>query len=212
MTSCILCKQNRTSIHYTSKIYTYLHCPNCDLVFVNPRERLAYAEEKMRYDHHQNDPEDPNYRKFLSQLFDPLNKELKPSSCGLDYGSGPGPALSVMFEEAGHQMEIFDPFYSNNPAVLNNTYDFITTTETAEHFYQPKKEFERLWKMLAPGGYLGIMTLLRPENTPLEEWHYIRDDTHVSLYSEKTFLWLSEKWNAELTIIGDRVIIMKKPA
>lgn len=196
--------------YHQNSTYTYCHCPNCDLVFVRPGDRLSPAEEKKRYDHHENDPDDPDYRNFLNQLFEPLNQKLEPESFGLDYGSGPGPTLSILFEEAGHRMEIFDPFYANHPSVFNKAYDFITTTETAEHFYDPRKEFNRLWKLLKPGGYLGIMTLLRPENIPFADWHYIKDDTHVTLYSRATFQWLARKLGAVLTIIGERVIILHK--
>jgi len=51
-----------------------------------------------------NSPDDPRYRAFLSRLFIPLNERIAPESCGLDFGSGPGPTLSVMFEEQGHTM------------------------------------------------------------------------------------------------------------
>lgn len=210
MPVCTLCHQN-TAVHYhRNDIYTYLHCPVCDLVFVTPEERLPPADEKQRYDNHENDPNDPNYRDFLSQIFDPLNDRIEPNSYGLDYGSGPGPTLSIMFEEAGHRVEMFDPFYANTPSVFNNSYDFITSTETAEHFYDPGKEFERLWKLLKPGGNLGIMTLLRPEDEPFGEWYYIKEDTHVSLYSEKTFRWLANQLSAGLTILGDRVTLLHK--
>lgn len=210
MPLCTLCHQNPADYYCETDIYTYFRCPNCDLVFVDPGERLPPAEEKQRYDNHENDPHDPDYREFLNQLFIPLQKKIKPNSCGLDYGSGPGPTLSIMFEEAGHRMDTFDPFYSNNRSVFNKTYDFITSTETAEHFYNPGKEFNRLWKLLKPGGTLGIMTLLRPEDGSFEDWYYIKEDTHVALYSKATFQWLADKLEAGLTFIGDRVILMEK--
>lgn len=210
MIECTLCNQQKTTVYHKTGIYAYLRCPNCDLVFVPPDDRLSRAEEKSRYDLHENSPEDPRYRNFLNQLFEPLNEKLEPGSSGLDYGSGPGPTLSIMFKEAGHKMEIFDPFYANDPSVFNLTYDFITSTETAEHFYNPQQEFDRLWEILKPGGVLGIMTKLRPKDEPFADWHYHKDDTHVALYSKETFQWLAKKLNAKLTIIGERVILLEK--
>lgn len=210
MPACTLCKSINTSHLYSSEIFDYYICKNCELVFVTPDQRLSPVEEKKRYDQHENDPNDEDYRNFLDQLFTPLHKIVAPKSFGLDYGAGPGPTLSIMFEEAGHSMEIYDPFYAKDPSVLKNKYDFITSTETAEHFYQPSEEFEKLWSLLKPGGYLGIMTLLRPTNIPLSEWHYIKDDTHVSLYTGNTFRWIAQKFRAELSFYGDRVIILKK--
>jgi hypothetical protein len=208
--ACILCDSPDT-LFFHQNHYTYFHCSNCGLVFANPYERLSPKEEKKRYDRHENSPDDPGYRNFLSQLFAPLNKLLPPEQFGLDYGSGPGPTLSVMFEEAGHKMNIYDPFYENNLSVLYRKYDFITTTETVEHFYNPGEELEKLWNMLKPGGYLGIMTLLLTDPDSFDSWHYPGDDTHVTFYQKKTFQWIADSFSAkQLTFHGNRVIIMQK--
>lgn len=211
MPSCILCGEQSPPVFLKNSLYTYLGCSQCGLVFVNPEERLPAGEEKQRYDHHQNNPGDEGYRSFLNQLFEPLNRELKSGSYGLDYGAGPGPTLHLMFEEAGHRMEIYDPFYANNPEVLQNRYDFITCTETAEHFYDPAGEFQKLWSLLKPGGILGIMTLMLTKPDAFSNWHYARDDTHVAFYREETFRWLAKNFPAEVTFLGNRVILLAKP-
>ena len=188
----------------------YHHCKNCDLVFVHPEDRLLRDEEFSRYESHENDPEDPRYRKFLSQLLDPMLERIKPGSYGLDFGSGPGPTLNLMFEEKGHQMRIYDFFYENDHSVFDDKYDFITTSETAEHLFNPLDEFDRLWNCLKEGGYLGIMTSQAPENEDFEQWHYTNDDTHVIFFRPKTFKWMAKRWNADLEILNDRVVIFKK--
>ena len=43
-----------------------------------------------------------DYRKFLSRMFKPMMERIEPDSYGLDFGSGPGPTLNLMFEEEGH--------------------------------------------------------------------------------------------------------------
>ena len=83
---------------------------------------------------------------------------------GLDFGSGPGPTLSIMFREAGYPMEIYDYFYAPNTDVLNNQYDFITATEVIEHLRHPIQTLNLLWKILKPGGVLGIMTETVPDH------------------------------------------------
>lgn len=208
---CILCDAQQTEYLYKIEEYDYQHCLECDLFFVQPGQRLDPGEEKSRYDMHENDPTDPHYRKFLDQLFDPLHKKLKPGSSGLDFGSGPGPTLSVMFEEKGHSMDIYDPFYAPDTRIFEKRYDFITTTETAEHLFHPRQEFIRLWSCLKPGGYLGVMTKFVPSLEEFKNWHYRRDDTHVTFYSKKTFRWMADTRQAELELIGDRVAILQKP-
>jgi hypothetical protein len=208
---CTLCESRTTTYLFKVEGYDYHHCPECDLVFVRPGQRLDPDTEKSRYDQHENSPDDPHYREFLSQIFDPLVNKLDSGSHGLDFGSGPGPALSVMFREAGHTMNLYDPFYAPDASVLNESCDFITMTETAEHLFRPGIEFNRLWKLLRPGGHFGVMTKFRPPIDKFKSWHYRRDDTHVAFYSESTFRWLARRWNAELELYNNRVAIFTKP-
>lgn len=180
----------------------YYQCDVCKLVFVPPGQRLAPETELKRYQLHENDPDDPRYRKFLSRLFIPMNERIKPASKGLDFGSGPGPTLSVMFEEAGHAVRLFDIFFENDPSVFEEEYDFITSSETVEHLYNPLRELDRLWDCLKPGGWLGVMTGLVTDPQSFADWHYKNDDTHVIFFSVKTFEWLKHRWRAELTVTG----------
>lgn len=178
---------------------------------MDPDNRLPKNEEKKRYDLHENDPSDSRYREFLNQIYDPMIERLTPGKYGLDYGSGPGPTLSVMFEEAGFEMNVYDPFYQPDENVLERSYDFILTTETAEHFYYPAKDFNLLWNLLHPGGILGVMTMQLRDLTTFDSWHYRKDDTHVVFYQIKTFEWFSKKYDAILEIISDRVVLLHKP-
>lgn len=212
---CVLCANSDTQLKLIDDTRTqtgrrFYSCRNCGLIFVHPSDRLVREDEFERYEMHENDPEDPNYRKFLSKLFNPMNMRIPENSFGLDFGSGPGPTLNLMFEEAGHSVKIFDSFYHRDNSVFDEQYDFITTSETAEHLFDPLTEFDRLWNCLNPGGYLGVMTSQVPKTEKFSNWHYKNDDTHVSFYSEETFRWMAERWEAELEIINDSVVIFKK--
>lgn len=210
-TCCTLCGHNDPRFYHTDQKRIYLRCPECGLIFVPERYRLEPAEELERYGHHENSPSDPAYRDFLGRLFSPLNRELPPGSRGLDFGSGPGPTLHLMFEEAGHRMRIYDPFFAGDSSVFGETYDFITATEVAEHLFRPGLELERLWSCLRGGGYLAVMTGLSRGRKAFAKWHYIRDETHVAFFSRGTFEWLAEKWNAECRFCEGDVTIFQKP-
>ena len=93
---------------------------------------------------------------FLSKLFKPLQGKLKDGAKGLDFGCGPGPALAEMFKEEGRQVDLYDPFFFHNEKVFKKAYDFITCTETIEHFFEPAKEFKRIDEMLVKEGFLGL--------------------------------------------------------
>ncbi len=213
--TCVLCGSPETSRFFRDdtrmdNLRDYYHCQNCKLIFVPPNQRLSADEEVSRYDMHENDPEDPNYRKFLSRMFDPMVERISPESYGLDFGSGPGPALSVMLEEKGHNVEIYDPFYAPDKSVFDKEYDFITTTETAEHLYDPLKELDRLWSCLKAGGFLGIMTKRHKGKVFFKDWHYRNDDTHVVFYHDETFEWLGNRWSSKPEFLRSDVVIFWK--
>jgi 2-polyprenyl-3-methyl-5-hydroxy-6-metoxy-1,4-benzoquinol methylase len=171
---------------------------------------LSAAAEKAEYDKHQNSPHDTGYRRFLGRLFTPLMAKLAPNARGLDFGSGPGPTLSVMFEEQGYPMAIFDPFYAPDASVLTQTYDFITATEVVEHLSQPGQVLTQLSAQLEPEGYLGLMTKRITSAEAFARWHYISDPTHISFFSEETFRWWAQKNSLGVEFPGPDAVILYK--
>jgi hypothetical protein len=200
-----------TAAYYEDRQRPYWHCLTCHLVFVPPAFYLSAEAEKAEYDLHQNTPDDPGYRRFLSRLFNPVQARLTPHSHGFDFGSGPGPTLSQMFAAAGHTMTLYDVFYAKDESVWEQQYDFITASEVAEHLHQPGKELARLWHCLKPGGTLGLMTKLVLNRQAFANWHYKNDRTHVCFFSRQTFAWLGELWGCPPEFIGQDVVIFEKP-
>lgn len=188
----------------------YWRCEACEARFLDPRQRLTRQQEQAHYVHHENDPDDPSYRRFLSKLADPLLDRLEPGLSGLDYGCGPGPALAAMLREAGNDVALYDPIFRPDPAPLERTYDFITCTEAAEHFRNPAEEFDRLGSMLRPGGWLAIMTCFQTDDARFADWHYRRDPTHIVFYREVTFRTIAGQrgWTCDIPVKD--VALMRK--
>jgi len=207
---CPLCHKTGIQLFSRNGGRDYLSCRTCHLIFVPAEQHVSPDKEKAQYDLHNNHPDDPAYRAFLSRMFLPMQDRLKTASFGLDFGAGPGPTLSLMFEEAGHRMAIYDHFYAPGLSTLAQPYDFITATEVVEHLHRPGFELDRLWSLLHPGGLLGVMTQLVPEQTPFTDWHYLKDPTHVCFFSQATFEWLAEQWQAQLTFPGNTVMLFHK--
>ena len=208
--TCPLCEAEKNSHFFHDENRDYFKCQNCQLIFVPRSQFLSEIEEKKRYDLHQNNPEDKEYRNFLGRIFNPMKERLAPGSYGLDFGSGPGPTLSVMFQEAGYSVDIYDHYYANNPRVFQKQYDFITATEVLEHLHNPGKELNKLWDCLKQNGNLGIMTKFMKNKEMFDQWHYKRDLTHVCFFSRPTLLWLAEKWQSELTFLDSDIAIFFK--
>ena len=206
-----MCHAAAVSGFHQDNTRRYFRCACCALIFADPASRLSPAEERAVYDLHQNDPADPRYRRFLSRLTNPLLTRLPDTAReGLDFGAGPGPTLSVMLKESGRRMAIYDPFYAPHPAVLDRQYDFVTCTETMEHFHTPHQEWRLLLGILRPGGWLGIMTKLATEPRAFASWHYKNDPTHVSFFSRETFQFLARRDCLHLEFVGNDVMLLQK--
>lgn len=208
---CPLCRGKEIDFYHDDRTRMYLCCRHCSLIFVPDSYWLSRQEEKALYDLHENNSEDQGYRSFLSRLCTPLQARLQPNKKGLDFGCGPGPTLSVMLEENSLcSVALYDPFYYNDPSLLEREYDFICATEVIEHLRDPDKEFRRLFDMLGPGGTLAIMTKLATGRQAFSNWHYIRDPSHICFYSQATFAYLARRFTAGLEIIGSDVIMLLK--
>ncbi|MBC7465424.1 MAG: class I SAM-dependent methyltransferase [Bdellovibrio sp.] len=166
---------------------TYWRCESCALIFLDPSERLDTAKEKARYEKHENNVLDQGYQQFVNPLYQAVTKSQSPEDKGLDYGSGPDSAISHLLKLEKYNILKYDPYFCDEPQILTaNTYDYIIVCEVAEHFYDPKSEFEKLKSYLKPGGHLFVMTSLMTDQIDFATWSYRRDVTHVCFYSAPT--------------------------
>lgn len=204
---CPLCHSAEHTLYCSDKTREYRHCSGCKLVFVPPEVRLNEEEEKDRYDLHTNSSDDAGYRKYLRKVLDPVCERIDEGSFGLDFGSGPGPTLSKMFEEKGCDMRIYDHFYAKDAKVLDLKYDFITSTEVIEHLYDPASVTDKLMGMLKPKGLLALLTQPYPPKEEFEKWYYKNDLTHVCFFSIDTMQWLASKHKARLEVLGKDIFI-----
>jgi len=190
----------------------YFSCSECSARFLAPDQQPERSVERHEYEQHRNELDDPGYRTFLNTLLEPLLPKLTRGAQGLDYGCGPGPALAAMLEEQGHPMQLYDPFFFRDDSVLQRHYDFITCTETAEHFHRPNLEFKRLDALLRPGGWLGVMTRFQTDDARFAGWHYRRDPTHVVFYRQATMRWIAHRFGWEVEMFPPSVTLFcKKP-
>lgn len=190
----------------------YGRCEACGARYLARAYLPARGVEAAHYALHRNEVDDPAYRRFLSKLAGPLIARLAPGARGLDYGCGPGPALAAMLREAGHDVALYDPCFAPDPAPLAGTYDFITCTEVAEHFHNPATEFDRLAGLLAPGGWLALMTCFQTDDARFAAWHYRRDPTHVVFYREETLHHIARTRGLVCEVPCKDVALMRRAA
>lgn len=185
-------------------------CGKCALINTERQHFLPPGEEKKRYQLHKNDPGDLRYRDFLMKAIAPALPFIKKENKGLDYGCGPGPAISVILGEKGYKCVNYDPFFFGN-FPDGQTFDFIFATEVLEHFYYPGKEIKKIRKLLVPEGVLVLMTHRWTTKEHFEKWHYAADDSHVAFYHSRTFDFICEHFGFnKLFDDGRRVAVLRR--
>ena len=204
--NCTLCKS--PLLKKTEE--EYYNCPVCRARVKDSSLYLTAEEEKLRYQTHNNDINDPRYRKFTSPITNVIFDNFGAQHEGLDFGSGTGPVISGVLKEAGYNVKQFDPFFANDPGLLKLQYDYIFACEVVEHFYGPAKEFEQLFTMLKPGGKLILMTHLYEDTIDFNTWYYRKDPTHVFIYCKETFEYIAAKCDFEKTEIKDRLVVLSR--
>ncbi|MDA0214719.1 MAG: class I SAM-dependent methyltransferase [Planctomycetota bacterium] len=208
---CRVCGERQLALFAVIDLKTYWRCAHCEATLLADAHLPTPNEELARYAQHKNDPHDAGYQDFLRRLVHPLMVELPPPQVGLDYGCGPGPALAKMLTEAGHEMHLYDPIFHPDTSELERQYDFITCTETVEHFHQPRVEFRKFNELLRPGGWLGVMTNFQTDDAQFAQWHYRRDPTHVTFYRKATFARIALDLGWEYQFPARNIVLMQKP-
>lgn len=189
----------------------YLKCGICDLVWMEESRRPDSSQERARYLEHHNFVDDPGYLSYLNKLALPVLGLVDKKARGLDYGAGPVEGMRAVLEPRGYQVSSYDPIFFPNQELLKNHYDFVLCAEAAEHFFSPREEFEKLNKLLVPGGILGVTSQLVVLDIPrFLKWNYRNDPTHVVFYSEKSVRWIAQHFGWELLKLESPLWIFRK--
>jgi hypothetical protein len=155
---------------------------------------VCREDEKKRYQQHNNDVGDPRYQQFVAPVVSKVEERFKPGHKGLDYGAGTGPVAARILKDKGYSVKLYDPYFYNNPDLLQKKYDFIICCEVIEHFNDPVREFRRLKSILKNGGALFCMTDLYSKDIDFKNWYYKNDPTHVFFYQQKTLMQIKSKY------------------
>ncbi len=207
--ACPLCLSADADATSGADSRRYYHCRNCELIFVDVRDRISAVDQREHYLTHENGPHQAGYVAFLRRVVDPMLEHLDATMQGLDYGCGPGPAIAAILQQYSIRCTNYDPLFAN--ATLTPPYDYIFATECWEHFEDPRDETRRLHALLRPGGHLGIMTEPWTDLDAFRSWYYTRDPTHVAFYHARTFEYLcTELGFARRPVTDARVVILRK--
>ncbi|MGB0893010.1 MAG: class I SAM-dependent methyltransferase [Parashewanella sp.] len=206
-TLCALCHSTELTFYVEDKKRQYWQCETCHLVQVPSSFHLTSEQEKAEYDKHDNNCDDVGYRRFLSRCLDPVLQRIPVSAKGLDFGCGEGKVLSKMAAEKGMSIDNYDLYYVNQPQLLIKRYDVITMTEVIEHIADANALLIQLQSMLNKNGLLAVMTKRVKDKSAFKQWHYKNDQTHICFYSIATFEWIAQRFQWQLEVISDDVVM-----
>jgi len=190
----------------------YYHCTACECIFKDPSVYQELAEQKARYDLHENDVESEGYRAYFQRFLDFVLPLVQDPQSALDFGCGESSLLASMLEEEGIACDFYDPLYHPNGLIDSKKYDMIVSTEVFEHLHHPKEVFENLLDRLNIGGYLAIQTEFHPkEMGAFMNWYYTLDPTHIVFFTVETFEVLSGFCKCRLVDDnGKNIVVIKK--
>lgn len=207
---CRLCGGKTEVFFKENNNREFVECKICRGIQLLPEFFISASAEEERYLTHNNDVEDIRYQNFVSPITSAVSADFTTKHTGLDYGCGTGPVATAELEKKGYTVKLYDPFFYPDTRVLKNSYDFIICCEVMEHFYEPKKEFTRLFHLLNPKGKLYCKTSLYSEEIDFKNWYYKNDPTHVFFYTEKTLKWIKENLDFEKVAIFPELIVFSK--
>ena len=202
---CPLC-HTRALLFYETPRRKYYQCNHCSSVFLDSEYYVSEEDERKRYEKHNNDIEDPGYQKFVEPIVCGVEQHFDKKHKGLDFGSGTGPVIAKLLRDKGYTIELYDPFFCNNPEKLEKTYDFIVCCEVMEHFHFPAKEFSLLRSILKHNGALFCMTDIFSERVDFRTWYYKNDATHVFFYHRNALALIQSKFIFSTLVIDGRFI------
>lgn len=208
---CIIC--GSSDLELLDIQNKYYHCQDCEVIFLDPTEIVAQAEEKERYEGHDNNHQNEGYVRmfedFIEEVIEP-HLNLGKISDVLEFGCGPGPVLADLLEAQKLEVDRYDPYFFPEKVFLDKKYDLITSTEVFEHFSDPIKEMELLTSHLKDGGYLAVMTSFHPGPEEFEDWWYKWDPTHIVFYNQKTFSKIASDFDLDIIYTDQEKYILFK--
>ena len=205
---CKICNQNNDKI-FSGKILKkyevkYYHCKTCAFLQTEEPHWLdeAYSESINISDTgymQRNLMLSKKLTVLLTTIFDKDGRYL-------DFAGGYGVFVRMM-RDIGFDFYWDDKFTKNlfsRSFEFNNKekYEAITSFESFEHFVEPLEEIE---KMLKVSKNIIFSTELLPSSLPKPEdwWYYgLEHGQHISFYSEKTLVFIAEKYNLYYSNLG----------
>ena len=104
----------------------------------------------------------------------------------------------------------YDKFYADEPELLAQQYDFITSTEVIEHIATPRAVLEAVG-LPQTRRSAGAADPAGAGDERFRQWRYRHDPTHIVFFAEASFRALAARWQAQVEFPHVDVAVITKP-
>jgi pseudouridine kinase len=162
---------------------------------------------------HRNDERNEGYTGFLTDIIDRALECAGDFRQAVDWGSGPKPVAAKLLARRGVETVLWDPFFADSHRPQKESCDAAFCIETAEHFAEPRRDFQAFAETLKPGGWGFVHTRIAPrDDADFLAWWYVQDITHISFYSAESLRILGDMASLSLVRIeGDSFAVFRRP-
>ena len=173
------------------------------MIFVPEPFHISLEDEIDRYLEHENSLQNEGYVNMFKDKINIMRNVCPKIYKVLDYGCGYEPVLKTLLSRESLQVDGYDPNFFKKGQTRKD-YDLVISTETFEHFREPRKEIERILELLTEFGYMAIMTRFYPSenNGPsyhrFEKWYFKRDPSHIAFFTDEAFAWIAQTHEMEI--------------
>jgi len=183
---CKLCRDSPVEIFFSDPPRTYLHCKNCELIFTTADSYLTLAQERERYEMHDNTVTNNGYVRFLDTVAKMVIECTPPEGSVLDFGSGKNAVLETIISRQCNevQCESYDPQFDRLINFSEKKYDTIVLCEVIEHIRDLQGELECISSILKANGKVIIRTQKYSSLEKFANWWYRQDTTHINFFND----------------------------
>ncbi len=206
--NCKVCGSEEITLYARNKKREFLRCSRCELVFVPEQFFLTTAQERTRYELHDNSIENKGYTDFLEKIVSVIMERFPVNYTILDFGSGAGAVLGTLLHQKGHSCESYDPLFNIQCNDNAKTYDIIVVCEVIEHLRLLQDDLAFIKKRLKPDGTVIIRTQLYPDADNFLKWWYIQDLTHINFFSSLTIDFVASQLNRTVSSTTEEDIFL----
>ena len=182
---------------------SYFSCPKCGFL---QTEEPYWLNEAYKESINSEDTGYLNRNIYLSKKVTVLISTLFNNDGNyLDFAGGYGILVRLM-RDIGFNFYWYDKYTENIFAkgfeFNDEKIDAITSFESFEHFENPVVEIEKMLK-ISKNIIFSTLSLPSPIPKPDDWWYFgLNHGQHISFYSEKTFQFLSDKYNLKYYDLG----------